>query len=210
MKGLLLKDWYVMLRQCRLHAVLIVAMAVLYGALDVGPAVLMYPMLFAGMIPTFILSHEERSGWEKYQETLPVSRRTVVTEKYIAAFISVCAAAVLIGLSWSVRLAFQGGGDLHQLPRVLVQLVIFGMLFPAFSLPAMLRLGVEKGRFVAALLSGVGACAIVWVSLRTAMIPQPDLATLMGWNLPLMLMIGAVVLAASWLLAVRLYESREL
>lgn len=209
MKGLLLKDWYIMLRQCRMHIGLLVLMTGVSLFPDTGMAYLVYAIMFAGMIPVAILSAEEKNDWNRFADTLPVSRRAVVTEKYLATLAAVCAGAGLMGLVWAVRMLLTGG-DWHMLGRVIAQLCCFGLIFPVMSLPATFRFGVEKGRAVTRAVVVAAVIVIVALELKASEIHQPDLAAAMGWRVPPLLIITAVLLVLSWYLAVRLYEKREL
>jgi len=205
-----LKDWYIALRYCRMHLVIIAVMAAATQLVDTGVVFLMYPMLFAGYMATRILSVDEASGWERLRETMPVSRRTAVSEKYVLSLIAIGAAALLMGIVWALRLAVTGGGDWRQLVRMLAQLVCFGCLFPALTLPPMFRFGVEKGRVVTLAVLAVLALLIILVNTRTEMIAQPDIAAALGWHVPPLVLGTAALLCLSWLLSVKLYERREL
>ena len=210
MKGLLLKDWYVARRYCRMHLAVIAIMAVATQIVDTGIVFMMYPMLFAGYLATRIQSIDEASGWERFQQTMPLSRAAMVTEKYVLSLIAIGAAALLVGVAWALRLAVTGGGDWRQLCRMLAQLVCFGCLFPALTLPPMFRFGVEKGRVVTLVVLAALMLLIVLANMRTEMIAQPDIAAALGWHVPPLVLGTAALLALSWVLTVKLYEGREL
>ena len=214
MTGLLLKDWYVARRYCRLHFGIIVLMTILSLFVDTGMAYLLYPILFAGMIPVYVLSAEEKSGWESIAATLPVSRRMITGEKYVASVMIIACTVVFMGIVWSARLLLSGGLwngiDWYGLGRILSQLVCFGCVFPILTLPPMFRFGVEKGRVVTIAVAALAAVGIVMLIFRTNEINQSDVAGAMGWHVPAMLVITAVLLLLSWLLSSVLYEKREL
>ncbi len=209
MRGLLLKDWYVARKNCRLYLAVIVITSVLFVFLETGAAYLLYPILFAGMIPIMILAVEEKTGWNDYSLTLPVTRRQIVSEKYIASLITVGGTCLFLALLWLVRLLVLGG-DAYALARLPAQLLCYGVLIPAVSLPPMLRLGVEKGRAVTMAVAVAVALVIVMLSMRADEIGQPDIAARMGWHIPVLALIAAAVFALSWLLSIWLYEKREL
>ena len=211
MKGLLLKDWYIAARTFRLQLAVIGIMLVLSAAnVTSGVAFIFYPVLFAGLLPVNILSIEEKSGWQRMADTLPLPRRTIVSEKYIASLLLTGATVLLMGVLWSIRLLMHGGGDWYGLARVLVQTFCYGMAIPTVALPPKFRFGVEKGRVVMMAVLVMAILVIVWLSMRASAISQNDLAGAMGWHLPPIVIGSAVLLAASWLLSVKLYETREL
>lgn len=204
MKGLLIKDWYMTIKYCRLQLGVIVLMTLISAVTDVGLAYLMYPMLFAGMIPVYILSADEKDGWNDYVRTTPVTARTLVTEKYIVAVAAVLAAAVFMLLVWSARMLF-GPADFGALLQSLQVVSAIGFVYPAIILPMILRFGVEKGRFIA-------AAGVVIVIALVMLFSGPDGAlgamselSALAAVLPLA---ALILLVLSWLVAVRLYEAR--
>ena len=80
MKGLLLKDWYVLRRQWRVMLVF----HVIYAGLAAfsGMAFLFAAMnVFVGMLTVqTVMALDERSKWESVAVTLPVTRRQFVLE----------------------------------------------------------------------------------------------------------------------------------
>ena len=55
---------------------------------------LLYPVFLLASLPASLLSADEKDGWMVYCDTLPVTRRQIVTAKYIAC--AVLAAAVTL------------------------------------------------------------------------------------------------------------------
>ena len=70
-------------------------------------------------------------------------------------------------------------------------------------LPVMLALGVEKGRIIYFIAIGV-VCAL---GVGMGKMPEAQLGTAPE---SLILLLSCAIFAASWLLAIRLYEKREL
>ncbi len=170
MKALLLKDWYVAARYCRIHLGFVIGFSILSLFIDTGLLYLMYPILFAGMIPVYILSIDEKMGWTRYVQTLPYDRSTIVGEKYVVALISLLSALLLMIILWCVRIALLGG-SIGSLLRTLGMISCVGLLFPALTLPFMLRFGVEKGRFVTMGVAALLAMGVVGYTIVTA---DPD------------------------------------
>lgn len=218
MKGLLLKDWYVGKKSCRLYAAVILLMAVLSPIMDAGLWALFYPIMFAGIIPVNILSIDERCGWNGYAQCLPYERRDVVTVKYVDSLITVGLTILVMTLAWLTKFLVVGGGmGLGALVRSMAVLFCAGLLFPMLMLPAMLRFGVEKGRYIMMAGVGVAVALIVAVSGIQNNAPQGmqtmyamDIVLRAGWRVPVMAAGMLVLFCLSWFLAVKLYEGREL
>ncbi|MGM9615592.1 MAG: ABC-2 transporter permease [Oscillospiraceae bacterium] len=210
MKGLLLKDWYVAARSCRLHLAVILAMTIITILTDVGFMYLMYPILFAGIIPVYIQSVEEKWGWGGYVQTMPVTRRTVVSEKYIATLIAVAGSILLLAAAWAIRCAMTDAAWRNTAPQFLI-LLCFGLVFPSVILPAMFRFGVEKGRVITLIVFAVGWAAVFAVAGNfEGEAGSPELIGRLVGILPVLAAAVAGLFALSWFVSVKLYETREL
>ena len=82
MSALLLKDLYMIKRDCRGNVILCLVFAAA-GAVGHGLFFAIWPLLFSALIPSTLLGLEEQCGWQTYADTMPFSRKTVVTEKYV-------------------------------------------------------------------------------------------------------------------------------
>lgn len=210
MKGLLLKDWYVAMRSCRLHLAVIVVMVIITAFADVGFMYMMYPMLFAGIIPVYIQSVEEKWGWGGYVQTMPVTRRMVVSEKYIATLIAVVGSVLLLAAAWALRGAITGAAWRNTAPQFLI-LLFFGLVFPSVILPAMFRFGVEKGRVITLIVFAVGWAAVFALAGNfEGEAGSPELVRQLAGILPALAAAVAVLFALSWFVSVKLYAAREL
>ena len=84
MKGLLLKDLYMSAKYCRAFiAIVIIFLAVSFWG-DGNAFFIIYPVLLAGIIPTSLISYDERHKWDKYSGTLPYSRAQLVSAKSVS------------------------------------------------------------------------------------------------------------------------------
>lgn len=215
MRGLLLKDWYIALKTCRLQLGVIVIMTVLSLFLDVGMAYLIYPILFAGMIPVYIQSVEEKYDWPRYAQALPVSRRQIVSEKYIATLLCVAGTILFMFLAWAIRAAAAGSALAEDFTLAGLLLCV-GLLFPLVNLPAMFKLGVEKGRVLSVVTIGALIAILFVAEYAAGDAPYEGAPYAMGLISRFGPVIPPAVLAVlalfflSWLLAVKLYEAREL
>lgn len=74
MKGLLLKDWYCMVKQSRSYFLidLVFFAAAIFNAGNLF--FLTYPCLTAGLCTMAMISYEEYDGWDQYAAGLPYTR----------------------------------------------------------------------------------------------------------------------------------------
>lgn len=86
MKGLLLKDYYMLLKYCRPYALIVL----IFGACSLADGgnlfMLAYPAVLCGINSVSLLAYDEKSRWQQYCETMPYTRKQVVDSKYLLSF----------------------------------------------------------------------------------------------------------------------------
>ncbi|NMP37237.1 MAG: ABC-2 transporter permease [Clostridiales bacterium] len=83
MKGLLLKDFYMIGKYCRSFVLILTVFLVVSCFGNDNTFFIIYPVLIAGMIPVTLISYDEREKWHIYSETLPYTRAQFVSVKYL-------------------------------------------------------------------------------------------------------------------------------
>ena len=201
MIGLLKKDLYMTWAYCRIF-LLMIAVFLVVGAVDNDNSFfVIYPMIIGMILPVSLVSYDERFKWHLSCDAMPVSRAKYVSAKYVLTLTSVLVVFLLTLLIQGIRLFPQG--RLAALWDLAGMLLPMGLLGPALLLPVIFRLGVEKGRIFYFVLVGI-VCA-AGVMLGGELGSLPDLSN------PLLPGAASVLLfAASWFLAVKLYQKREL
>lgn len=170
MRALLKKDFLAMRSNLTVYVVSALIFAVVffttYGEMAVGLMLQSFATVVVVMLPINALSSDEKSGWEVYSMTLPVSRRALVLSRYTFVGIVVFVYAV-IGLLLTVGYTVWQGDILTF--EMLIQLMIFpcvGLVLVNFELPMLLLFGVEKGRYLMAALWFVVAFLPMLLALR--------------------------------------------
>ena len=205
MKGLIRKDLYMLWKYGR--TLLLISVVFLFvSTLSDGENFffIVYPVLFGGILPVTLISYEERDGWNRACDTMPVSRATVVNERYLMTLLSFLLLYLLtLAVQAAVLIPKGRTEDVLQLAALLPS---FGLAAPAIMLPVTLRWGVEKGRLAYYVILGliIAAGLILFDSLTdmNASVSAPGLWAVLGVSL--------LIFALSWLLSLRLYEKREL
>ena len=206
MKGLLRKDLYMTWAYGRM--LLLISALFLFSSVFM-PAeenffFVIYPVLLGGVLPVTLLSYDERFGWNRYCDALPVSRKLVVDERYLMSLLCFLALyAVTLAVQAAVLLPKGRAADLGQLAALLP---CFGLLAPAVMLPVTLRFGVEKGRLVYYFFIGMLVAAGLAFSKQLLGVS----GAIGKWGAAAVLLGVVLLFAASWLLSRRLYEKREL
>ena len=208
MKGLLLKDWYMAAKYCRLYLVISAAFIVFSAFEESSLFFLFYPCMLCGMIPVNLLGYDERSRWLTCCDTLPCTRAQFVSAKYLIGLLGQLAVLLLTGIAQSIKMSRSGGFAPQELAFLLLTLLAVALLSTATTLPFIFRLGVEKGRAAYFVMVGIvcGAGA-----LATRLSGEAALAPARTKFLPAALTAAAICLyALSWMLSVRFYQKREL
>lgn len=146
LKGLILKDLLVLKQQGKILLVMMVFYMVLGVAMDMTNVFIPMMVMVSSMLPVTCMAYDERSQWERYALTIPVSRTKIVVEKYLLG-LALVAAAVLLGVAGGgVSILMNGSGDWAELLGSIGGVTCVGVYFLSFMLPIIYKLGTEKAR----------------------------------------------------------------
>ena len=145
-RGLLLKDIFELSAQCRVQLVLTgvyLLMPLFIRGIELFASV---GMMLLAMTPVYALGYDERCRWERYALAMPVRKSDLFWSRFLLGVI-----AVALGAAVQVLVALLAGrGDLLSSLAVTAPAAILYLLI---VLPLMMKLGVEKGRFLLLLLT---------------------------------------------------------
>ena len=201
MKGLLLKDFYVMKRELRAFLFIIVFFTAFSFVGENNSFFMFYGLIMLPIVNISLISYDERSHWDSFLEATPVSRSTAVTEKYLLN--------LLLLLLWSpVVLAVYliQAANLGSPVQAVCICIYMALFFPAIIYPFIFALGSEKGRF-AYFIFIFAAMAIV--AAGVSLMDQG--AFVIPANLSLILLLPPIAAyLISWRISVALYKKRAL
>ena len=145
-RGLLLKDIFELSAQCRVQLVLTgvyLLLPLFIRGIDLFASV---GMMLLAMMPVYALGYDERCRWERYALAMPVRKSDLFWSRFLLGVI-----AVALGAAVQALVALLAGrGDLLSSLDVTAPAAILYLLI---VLPLMMKLGVEKGRFLLLLLT---------------------------------------------------------
>ena len=208
MKGLILKDLYMSAKYFRNYLlILLVFMGVSFVQED-SLFFAFYPFLLCGMIPVNLLAYDERSHWDIYCGTLPVTRDMVVSAKYLLGLLIQGIVFAASAVAQAVRIAMKGSFDWESYLVLMSLMAMLSLFSSSITLPFMFKLGVEKGRMayyvmIFVICGGAGAAGFAFNEQLQATIP-------FGTVLALGVLLAAAVYALSWYLSILFYRKREL
>ena len=122
-----------------------------------GAVWMLYPIFFAGALPASLIGDDEKSGWLTYCDTLPVTRRQIVTVKYITCLVTAAAVCLL-----AVPVVLLRHDTVAAMP-FLAMMAPVGLIVPSVMLPTTYKLGATKGRvvYIVMLMVVAATCAVL-------------------------------------------------
>ena len=223
MKGLLIKDSYLVFKQSKLLVIIafvlmiINAVAVFFGEENmIGIFIIQN---FAASLGLASITNDETYKWNIYCDTLPVSRKKVVVEKYLFGFLCIFSVWFLSTLLTEISRLLIGlyiNSEISLIDNVSYNIAIlaFTILMPTIIFPFIFKFGIVKARLLmffvligcygafigigTAMLDGFGEGSNAFVSENFTVIAIAVLAA------------AALMYTVSMLISVKIYENKEI
>ena len=208
MKGLLLKDLYMMRKYCRSYLLIAVVFIALSFASNQNLFFVFYPCLLCGMIPVNLLGYDERSRWLQYSGTMPYTRAQIVSCKYLIGLGVQVTMLLVTGIAQAIRMSIDGTFRFDEYIMLMMMLLIMASITSSITLPLVFKLGVEKGRIANYIVLGI-VCA---GSVIASGLFIKDMQTQIKLNgvLPIICFVGVGIYVLSWYLSIVFYQKREI
>lgn len=149
MKGLLLKDAYIMWKNAK-STLLICAVFLVSGFFSSDVSFYtVFPCIMLGMMPITLLAYDENDRWSAYAAALPLSRAAVVKARYLIGLLLGVLVAALCTCATVLTVPAAGGVEsaLASAPMLTLGLLLAGSLLPtALLLPFAYKWSVAKAR----------------------------------------------------------------
>jgi ABC-2 type transport system permease protein len=200
MKGLILKDFYVLSKQIKIMFLFIAVFALIPEF-----SLTAFALVYASLIPLTALAYDERSKWEKVALTMPYTRSQLVISKYVLGFIFALTTALLVLIGNVIHT-----GELFNISALkeLLLVLCFSILIISFILPALFKFGVEKGRILFILVAVLFSAVYVLFSSEEAQILN-NLSVITEHYLYLIPICTIVIVFLSILISVSIYIKKS-
>ena len=207
MKGLLLKDWYMMKKYCRYYLFVSIGFIILSMISSGNMFFVFYPCLLCGMIPVNLLGYDERSRFTEYVGTLPYTKTQIVSAKYLIGLFTQIAMLIVICAAQGVKMGIEGTFVMKEYLVLMMLLLVMASVASSLTLPFIFKYGVEKGRGAYYVMIGV-VCA---GSIIATTIFKEGLQNEIQLNavLPIACIVGVAIYVVSWCLSIMFYKKRE-
>ena len=208
MKGLLLKDWY-MMKQCyRYYLFCAIGFTVLSVMSSGNMFFVFYPCLLCGMIPVNLIGYDERSQWVQYSGTMPYTKAQVVSSKYLIGLLAQLTTLLVMGVAQAAKMMIASDFVLGDFVVLMLLMLIVSTLTSSISLPFIFKLGVEKGRTAYYVMIGfVCGASVLASSLFRGQLGieiKPNLV------LAILVVVGIGIYIFSWYISIVFYKKREI
>ena len=208
MKGLLLKDWYMMRKYCRSYLLIAAVFIAVSLYSNYNLFFIFYPCLLCGMIPVNLLGYDERSRWMQYSGTLPYTKTQIVSAKYLIGLLAQVTILIVTGISQGVKMTVAGNFVFGEFVVLMLLMLIVATLTSSISLPFIFKLGVEKGRTAYFIMIGFvcGASILASSFFRGQLVAEIEPNAILA----ALAVAGIGVYALSWYLSVVFFKGRDL
>lgn len=201
MAGLVYKDLINLGQQWKSYLLILL----LWGGISVAQN---NPYFFGGMFSVYMViisltacGYDEKSGWDRYALTLPVSRARIVLSKYVLGLL-------MDALGFVTALVFFILNGTHMQEIVFAQCVLqsISLFLLSVQLPVIVKFGVEKARII---VMAVILCPLLLAYLVVqAEIKLPDF-TILARFIYFGPVFGLCLLAVSAAVSIQIYKEKE-
>ncbi len=146
MKGLLLKDFYLLYGYSKQYGIILGFMAIWSVFMKSFSFLAVYALILGGMLVMSLMTIDENTHFGRYALTMPISRKIMIKEKYvmfIICMITGCTLALLIealavGMPW-----YEGEVEWAM---VVIMAAFFTIAYSIYF-PVVYKFGMEKARY---------------------------------------------------------------
>lgn len=206
MKAMMIKDIKILLSSVKYYFFIIIMFPLLGVFTQENNLFQFYPVLLMAILPITALSYDERSHWNAYGLTLPLSRRDMVLGKYVLGIVG-SGLMVLFNLILNMslpRLISHTPADMNGLTNYMIYVFAASIIFLDLNMPLMYRLGTEKGRiFYLCAMVVIIAIPTVFNTVSNGLPPA-----LVNTLFPL-LVVTVLLTIGSMALSVRIFRQKE-
>lgn len=216
MKGLLIKDFKLMLMQKNFFIIIIVVACLISISSQDPTFMIGFITLILSLFTVSTISYDEFDNGYPFLLTLPFSRKTYVLEKYVYGLILGAGAWIVSVMICSLMLIVQGKPvTSDMLIGAFVILPMF-LVIESLMIPVHLRFGGEKGRY--ALIACVGVLVVIgFVVMKIVEIFHIDVLPLIlaidalgpVMFMMILLMIGFLIMLVSLKVSLSIMNKKE-
>lgn len=206
MKGLIMKDILALKQQGKILLGLVVFYFA-YSIVTKSVSMLSMIILLCVMMSMTTMAYDEKSKWDKYALSMPISRKTVVLSKYIFSAVLDIAAAVIIAPISMIIVYYSKEMEITEALKMSIGIGAVGLVFLSVLLPILFKLGVEKGRMMIILVAFIPVIIVMFFEKLGIAMPSPQTIKLLTYAAPAVV-IGILLISIKT--SIHIYNNKEL
>lgn len=152
MKGILYKDFKILLKQIKPIFILLLIAAIGFVVYKVPPfgGVIASIMvgLTVGMISIYLIQSDEQANWKKYELTLPVNKFSIIGSKYLVQIMAAIFTVLFSIIVLSLEQIILKDVNLILVKTSLILSFVQPILLGSFIIPLAIKFGTQKARFM--------------------------------------------------------------
>ncbi|MDE5753747.1 MAG: ABC-2 transporter permease [Oscillospiraceae bacterium] len=212
MKGLLLKDFYMIMKYCRIYLI-VISILWIFTPFAEEVIFILYPCLLTAMIPINLQMYDEKERWSCYSCTLPYSSGQIVSAKYLLNLFTILLNLAIISLGQFIRMLCVSGFNLEELLVLLFSGLLISVIPTMFVLPFIFKFGAEKAQLAYMILAITIGGAFAWITIAEDGIETETaiLEVLQNPTLFTAIALAGIVIIyiISWQISMKLYARKE-
>lgn len=209
MMGLILKDYYNVIKYFKAYIILIVVFLGVASFDSSNYFYVLYPAMVAGIIPAILMTYDEKEHWDVFCATLPYSRADVVTVKYLEAAAMTFGLVLFSIVNRLIRAIVTGAPINQEIFGLVLPLVIAALAQVMINMPISFYFGATKGRIVPLVCIG-GVCGMAAGISTFEKNDLTGLGSISQISVWIALLVLLLLYVLSWRLSIKLYEKRDL
>ena len=161
MKGLLIKDFKLMLMQKNFFIIIIVVACLISISSQDPTFMIGFITLILSLFTVSTISYDEFDNGNAFLFTLPITRTSYVMEKYCLGLLAGCGTWIFATILGMIATVFKGTLTITDLIMIALLILPIMIVIQAIMLPFQLKFGGEKGRI--AMIGAFGILAIIGI-----------------------------------------------
>ncbi|RKQ19846.1 ABC-2 transporter permease [Ureibacillus endophyticus] len=208
MKALLLKDFFSMKSQIKWIFFIVLIVIGMSFYFEDAMILLAITLIFGTIQITSIFTFDEMSGWDKFANTLPFRKSEIVKSKYILSLLLTVGILLLVCPFVVYSNYVTDSFKINELFSIICLVVSLSIILLSFIIPTFIKFGTQKARIVLFILVFSLSYGLKFVLDIIALPTLPSVETLqrMSYVSPIF---ALIILTISYLLSVKLYETKE-
>lgn len=208
MKGLLLKDFYMILKYCRIYLIMIpISWGIMLFVKE--PFFALYPCLLFCTIPITLQNYDEKEKWNSYSRTLPYSSKQLVSAKYLLNLLTVLLNLAMTLIGRLIQILVTPEVNPEELGTTLFFTFLISVIPTMLIMPVIFKFGAEKAMLSYGIMAIIIGLVCTGFATMGDILSFPEIAInpalLTGFILT-----GIVILyGISWLISIKVYSRKE-